>query len=131
MTKQIQEGDEESILERIYKDPEVETKEALAQEIAEKFTFGALEVLEALEEEIRHAELAARFNRTTTVQDISLRTALPLSPLVQTAVEEEGEAGYKREQLLRYVATIRTRLRLLAGDLRDIIMDFESSKIDD
>ena len=90
--------------------------------------------IERLASEIEAAQLASRFRRNATAEEIRERVLRPgelLSHLAQTKIDQEGEAGYKKAQLLGDLVQTQQALLGLAGRLKRIVVDFEMSKLDE
>jgi len=108
--------------------------ERRAEELADPLVEQGMAAIERLASEIEAAQLASRFRRNATAEEIRERVLRPgelLSHLAQTKIDQEGEAGYKKAQLLGDLVQTQQALLGLAGRLKRIVVDFEMSKLDE
>lgn len=104
--------------------PEFVQAREKANTTAEAFIASPLEILGKLITEIEGMHIADRFSRTRKMSE-NVGNDSTVNPNMNMTEEE-----YKREQLLRAVENLRNSLFILAGGLRDIIMDAEATKLD-
>lgn len=119
--------------QNVEKPQQVLDAERRAEELATSFVEQGMSIIQRLTEEVENAKLASRFNRDATVEDIRARAhgSEVLSYLARTKIEQEGEAGYKKAQLLSDLAQTQQALQELAEELKRIVVDFEASQLDD
>lgn len=104
--------------------PEFVQAKEKADALAEAFIASPVEILNALTAEIEGMHIAGRFSRTRRVSE---NIFVGHDSLINTELTEEE---HKRAQLLNDVRNVRSRLVILAGQLKDLIMDAEATKID-
>lgn len=107
--------------------------ERKAKRLAVPMVEQGIATIDKLTQEIETAQLASRFNKDVTLEEMQTRI-MPdqiLSELARERITQEGEAGYKKAQLLSNLATIREALLRLGAGLERTIVDFEASKFDD
>jgi hypothetical protein len=86
--------------------------------------------LDQTDREIAEAVMAARFPRKASDNMLTLIGHSMLSPEMQDAIEEEGEAGYKRATLQIRTRQIRQQLMGLIHELVEVRCDLVVSQTD-
>jgi len=105
--------------------------EEKANALSLEFSREGMQIIDSLLQEIDGMQLASRFDRNTTLEQIENRVGeRNFSPQAIIAVRQEGEAGLKKVQLKTDVEGIRTELITLSHRLRSIAIDIEASKTD-
>lgn len=122
-----------STIERFGEKPDVLLRaESRAERLAASFVTQGMHTTEELIREVETAQLASRFDRNATVEDMRKRNHAGeiLSHLTKNIIEKEGEAGYKRAQLTSDFSQIQQELLRLAARLKVVALDLEMSKLD-
>ena len=108
-----------------------------AEELAGGLIEQGMNIIQGLEQEVEAAQLASRFRRDVSAADMQKRIGqLREKNYILTAdttgrVDKDGEAGYKKAQLLNALNEARQALLFFSAKLKDVVTDFEMSKLDD
>lgn len=107
-----------------------------AKAIAERFSKEGFAVIEELLKEAKEAKLASRWNTDpeSSTRQYKDRIGLPeggiIRPTKKLSLNEEGEAGMKRQGLINDLTSIKTKLINLAGELEERVKDLKTCQIE-